>query len=64
MTWITDGLTEIWKIVTQAVQFMIGGGTAGTPLADGNDLLKLFLVAGLIPIGFRIFRSAKRAARR
>lgn len=64
MTWITTGLAEIWKIVQQGVQFIIGGGAEGTALENGNTLLQLFLVAGLIPIGFRIFRSAKRAARR
>lgn len=53
MEWITSGLTEIWNIVSGCVTFL-----------TGNALMQLFLVAGLIPIGFRIFRSAKRAARR
>lgn len=64
MAWITSGLSTIWTIVTQCVQFIIGGGAEGTALASGNSLLQLFLVAGLIPVGFGIFRSAKRAARR
>lgn len=63
MAWITTALTEIWKIVTQCVQFIIGGGAEGSNLT-GQPILQLFLVAGLIPIGFRIFRSAKKAARR
>lgn len=53
MTWITDNLPHIWDIVSGCV----------TQLTT-NSLFQLFLVAGLIPIGFRIFRSAKRAARR
>ena len=53
MAWISSMLTEMWTIVTSCVTFL-----------TGNALFQLFLVAGLIPIGFRIFRSAKKAARK
>lgn len=62
MSWITDRLTDIWSIVSKCVEFIVGG--TGEGALPGVPLLQLFLVAGLIPIGFRIFRSAKRAARR
>lgn len=53
MTWITTMLAHMWTIVTGCVNQLVT-----------VELFQLFLVAGLIPIGFRIFRSAKRAARR
>lgn len=64
MSWITTALTQLWTIVTQCVQFIIGGGAEGTALENGNGLLQIFLVASLVVIGFRIFRSAKKAARK
>lgn len=53
MSWITTALAELWTIVSGCVTFM-----------TGNELLQIFLVAGLVVIGFRIFRSAKKAARK
>ena len=64
MSWITTALTTLWTVVTQCVQFIVGGGATGTVLENGNPLLQVFLAAGLVAIGFRIFRSAKKAARK
>ena len=61
MAWITTALAQMWSIVTSCVTFIIGDGTENNP---GQPLLQLFLVAGLIAVGFRIFRSAKKAARK
>ena len=53
MTWITTALEDLWTVVSGCVTFM-----------TGNTLMQVFLVAGLVAIGFRIFRSAKKAARK
>lgn len=48
---ITASLTQIWSLADGAVEFI-----------TGNDLLMIFLTAGLVGIGFRVFRKAKRTA--
>ena len=62
MTWITTSLTEVWKIVADCIEFITG--TSGENGKPGQPILQLFLVAGLIPMGFRIFKKAKSAAKR
>lgn len=49
---ITSGVATLLDIATDCVEFI-----------TGNNLLLLFLAGGLIPIGFSIFRKAKKAAR-
>ena len=54
MTWenVTDAFTQVGAVISQ------GLGTI-----TGNVVLMTCLAAGLIPVGLRIFRKAKKAVR-
>lgn len=54
LTWtlIEGGLTNAWTLVSSGLDF----------IASQPALIAMF-AAGLIPIGFRIFRKAKRAVK-
>lgn len=49
---ITSAMTTVTSIVGDAIS-----------LISGNAVLMVFLVAGLVPIGFHIFRSAKNSVK-
>lgn len=54
MTWtaIEAALTNVWSVVESCITFI-----------TGNAALMMLFVAGLIPIGFKIFRKAKKSVR-
>lgn len=54
MTWadVTGALTNCWTLVTDCVDFF-----------TQNAALMVMFVGGLVPVGFKIFRKAKRAAK-
>lgn len=54
LTWstISGALTNAWTLVDSAITFI-----------TTNDVFVVIFAAGLIPIGFRIFKKAKRAVR-
>ena len=54
MTWanITTALHDFWDVVTECITFI-----------TGNAALMALFAASLIPIGFKIFKKAKRAVR-
>ena len=49
---ISGALEKAWTLVDSAITFIAG-----------NDVFVVIFAAGLIPIGFRIFKKAKRAVR-
>ena len=49
---VTAALTTVWSVVDGCVDFI-----------TGNAVLMVIFVAGLVPIGFRIFRKAKNSVR-
>jgi len=49
---ITTSLTQVFAILTSCVNFI-----------TGNPVLMICFVAGLVPLGFGIFRAAKHAAK-
>lgn len=54
LTWstISGALANAWTLVDSAITFI-----------TTNDVFVVIFAAGLIPIGFRIFKKAKRAVR-
>lgn len=54
MAWtdITTALANVWDLVGDSIDFM-----------KDNVVLMAVLAAGLVPIGFRIFKKAKRAVK-
>ena len=53
MTWLTTAIATIWTTVTDCITHM-----------TGNEYLALFLAGSVIALGFKIFRSAKKSAKR
>lgn len=54
MTWagIEAALTNVWGIVEECITFI-----------TGNAALMVLFVASLVPIGFKIFRKARKSVR-
>lgn len=54
MTWagVEAALENVWGIVESCITFI-----------TGNAALMVIFVAGLVPIGFKIFRKAKKSVR-
>lgn len=54
MTWagIESALTNVWGVVESCITFI-----------TGNAALMALFVAGLVPIGFKIFRKAKKSVK-
>lgn len=54
MTWelVSGALTNVWTIVSSCVTFIVS-----------NELFLVLLAGGLIPLGFRVFRIAKRSVK-
>ena len=53
MTWLTTAIATIWTTVTDCITHM-----------TSDSYLALFLAASVIGLGFKIFRSAKKTAKR
>ena len=51
-TAVSTALTTVWSVVNGCVEFI-----------TGNAVLMVIFVAGLVPIGFKIFRKAKNSVR-
>lgn len=54
MTWasLADAFTNLTDLITKSLNVI-----------TGNEALLVVFVGGLVPIGFRIFKKAKRAVR-
>lgn len=54
MTWevISGALTNVWAIVTSCITFIVS-----------NDLFLVLLAGGLVPLGFKVFRVARRSVK-
>lgn len=52
MSAIMTAMTDVISLVSKCFDVMVG-----------NPVLLFFVAAGLVPVGFEIFRSAKNAAR-
>lgn len=54
MTWaaIEAALANVWGVVDSCITFI-----------TGNAALMCLFVAGLVPIGFKIFRKAKKSVK-
>lgn len=54
MTWevVETALTNVWSIVSSCVTFI-----------TGQPVMLTLFAASLVPIGFKIFRKAKKAVR-
>lgn len=50
---LITAVSSVMSVVGSCVTFLLG-----------QPLLLFFLAAGLVPVGFAIFKSAKRAAKR
>lgn len=51
--WLTTAIASLWTVVTDCISNM-----------TTNDYLALFLAGSVIMLGFKIFRSAKKTAKR
>lgn len=52
-SWLTTAMSSLWDVVTTCIENM-----------TGNAYLAMFLAGSVIVLGFKIFRSAKRTARK
>ena len=54
MDWagISSALTNVWSIVGSCINFI-----------TGNAALMMLFAASLVPVGFKIFKKAKRSVR-
>ena len=53
LAWLTTAISDLFNVVTDCINTM-----------TGNAFLAMFLAASAVTVGFRIFRSAKRTAKR
>lgn len=53
MTWLTTAVATLWTTVTDCITHM-----------TGDTYLALFLAGSVIALGFKIFRSAKKSAKK
>lgn len=53
LSWLTTAITDLFNVVSTCITQL-----------TGNAFLAMFLAASAVSIGFRIFRSAKRTARK
>lgn len=51
--WLTTAIESLWTVVTDCISQM-----------TTNSYLALFLAGSVIMLGFKIFRSAKKTAKR
>ena len=54
MNWdaISDALTNVWNTVSSCITFI-----------TGNAALMMLFAASLVPVGFKIFKKAKRSVK-
>lgn len=54
LTWstVSSALDSVWDLVNSALNFIVS-----------NNVFVVMFAAGLIPIGFKIFKKAKKAVR-
>ena len=54
MTWanITGALTNVWTVVDSCIDFIVD-----------NPALMMLFAAGLVPVGFKLFKKAKRSVK-
>lgn len=53
LDWLTTAITDLFNVVAKCINTM-----------TSNAFLAMFLAASAVTLGFRIFRSAKRTAKR
>ena len=51
MEWLTTALETIGTLITQSISII-----------TGNPILAVFLGAGLLAVGFRVFKKARKTA--
>ena len=49
---VNSALTHVWSLVSSALNFIVS-----------NEIFVVMFAAGVVPLGFRIFKKAKKAVR-